>query len=533
MSLFRIAVPLALLAATILAGEHEHQLRLVQLRLELAEKVLKQAEETVQEHRAAFKSSRISEAELREALLAQDEAMAERDRHFIDLEEVRATGREPRHEIAAPLVEKDDFVKARLEISLRFAESRLSMAKRRAADAKRLSEAQAVSRGEILEAESEVEVVRAEHEALEALLRIRLAFVAGELPEAAAERQAAIAEVTSELRQSRSRSRMESRRLREVRTLFEVGRAAKADLREAQIEAARAKTEYEIARLELETLERVGAPRGVTELVFRVKTERDNREKVLDVIRERLARYGYEDVALGLDGEDRLSVRVPAASREKLDRIKALITTLGKLQFRITVEADASEHHAHYWKLFSEARRKGIHEKVASFIGPDDVHGDERARFPDGLRWYRVSDDSSCRRERWARGESGLPLPWVLCALDSFNIAGEDLRDVHAARETGGLGTGWAVYFKVKKAAQERLAKLTSFEEEEDKYMAIIVNGEVHAAPFLQSALSDSGQITGAYTEETAKMLAAILQAGSLETEPELVSERTIPAGEK
>ena len=37
MSLIRIAAPLALLAAAILAGEREHQLRLSQLRLELAD----------------------------------------------------------------------------------------------------------------------------------------------------------------------------------------------------------------------------------------------------------------------------------------------------------------------------------------------------------------------------------------------------------------------------------------------------------------------------------------------------------------
>jgi len=525
----RIAVPFALLAATILAGEDAervHQLRLAQLRLELAEEVLKHAEETVLEHRAAFESGRITGAEFREAMLELDEVRAERDRHALDLKEVRATGREPQHEIAAPPAGKDDFVKARLEVSLGFAERALRMAERRAADVKRLAGASAAPRGEIREADREVEVARAEHEAYEALLRIRLAFVAGRVTEAEAERQAAVAEVTAELKEARTRSQARSERVPELRALLQVGSVTKAELREAQVEAAEAKTEYEIARLELERLEREGAPRGVAELVFRVKMERDNREKVLDTVERRLAGSGFEDVALGAVAEDRFSVRVPAPSRARLDRVKALITTLGKLEFRITVEPGASKHHAHYWKLFEEAKRKGVHEKIASFISPDAVHKDERARFPDGLRWYRIADEERCAKARWPKDGSGEPQPWVLCALDNYNVTGEHLFNVFHAREQGGLGTGWAIYFKVEKTAQERMSKLTSYEE--DKYMAIIVNGEVHAAPILRSALSDSGQITGGYTEDAAKTLAAILQAGSLEHEPELVSEHMV-----
>jgi len=530
----RVAVPFALLAATILAGDdadREHQLRLAKLRFDLAVEVLEYAEGAVREHRAAFESSGISEAQFHEVLLERDEVRSERDRLAIDLEEVRATGREAQHGIAAPLVGGKDLVMARLAISLELAQRRLRMAERRAAEAKRRFEAQAGTAGELLTTTSEVEAARAEHEAFEALLRIRRAFVAGEVPEATADLQAAIAEVTAEATEARSNSQVEAEVLRETRALFEVGRATKAELREAQIGAARTAADYEIARLELERLKGKGAPRDSTELVFRVQADGDQRAQVLDVIAKRFERYGFEDVALGLVGEDRFSVRVRAASREKLDRIKALVTALGKLEFRITVEPGASDHHAHYWKLFEEARKEGVHYEIASFIGPDDVHRDERARFPDGLRWYPIAKKDGYAEERWARDGSGKPQPWVLCELDAHNVTGEHLFNVFHARESGGLGTGWAIYFKIRKVAQERMSLLTSFEE--DKYMAIIVNRKVHAAPILQSTLTDSGQITGGYTEETARMLAAVFQTGSLKHKPELVSERTIAADGK
>jgi hypothetical protein len=527
----RVALTSVLLTATVLAGEdfdREHQLRQVQLRYELAVEILEHAEEAVQEHRAAFEGGRITQEQFHEVLLARDEAKAERDRLALDLEEVRATGREPRPEVMAPLVGGKDLVKARLAIGLELARRRLQMAERRASEAKRLLEVQAGAPDEVLHAVSEVEAARAEHTALESLLKIRRAFLAGELPEAAAERQAAVAEVTAELEQARIRNRLASARARELRALFDVGRVTKAELREAVIEAARTRTELELVRLELERWRRETAPRGGTELDVRVKAGADERARVLDIVAKRLSAYGFKDVTLGPVGEDRFSVLVAAPGREKLDRIKALVTAPGELEFRVTVEPGASAHHAHYWSLFEAARNKGVHETIASFISPDDVPRDERARFPDGLRWYRVADEDGYSKERWAKDARGTPQPWVLCALDGYNLTGEHLLNVFHAREPGGLGSGWAVYFKVEEAAQERMAKLTSYAE--DKYLAIIVDGKVHSAPLLRSALTDSGQITGGYTEETARTLAAVLKAGALKHPPELVSERTVTA---
>lgn len=530
----RAALPFVLLAGLAIAGEEadrEHHLRQAQLRFDLAVEILEHAEEAVREHRAAFESSRVTEAQFHEVLFERDAARAERDRLAVDLEEVRATGREPRPEVVAPLVDGKDFVKARLAIGLELARRRSAFAERRAGEARRLVEVSAGAAGELREALADAEAVRAERGALEALLRIRRLFVAGELPEAAAELQAAIAEVTAELEQARIRSQLASARVPELQALLEVGRATKAELREALVEAARTRTEHEILHLELERLRREGAPGGSAELVFRIKAGGDTRERVLEVIAKRLERYGFKDSALGPVAEDRFSVRVPAPSRERLERVKALVTERGELEFRITVERGASQRHVHYWRLFDEQRKKGVHETIASFISPDDVPRTERARFPDGLRWFRIADEERYAKARWARDEQGKPHPWVLCALDGHNIGGEHLYNVFHARDQGGLGTGWAVYFKVRKSAQQAMSGLTAYAE--DKYMAIIVNGKVHSAPVLQSTLTDSGQITGGFDEESARLLAAVLQAGALKHPPELVSERVIPAEEK
>ncbi|MHC4731149.1 MAG: protein translocase subunit SecD, partial [Planctomycetota bacterium] len=273
--------------------------------------------------------------------------------------------------------------------------------------------------------------------------------------------------------------------------------------------------------------------KGGSELIFKFEFEEGTNKKELlteaiSVIQERIDGYGLKDIALQPIGDDRFAVQISAKDKEKVDAVKDLITDLGHLQFRITVEPKASDNHVYYWKLFAEAKKKGVDEETASLIGPADIKEDEKARFPEGLRWYRIDDDQKARYPdgRQAQDEAGEIQPWVLCEVDTLNVSGEHLYNVFHAREQGGLGTGWAVYFKVKKLAQGAMSKLTSFEE--DKYMAIILNKKVTSAPVLQSTLSDSGQITGGFTEKSSRKLAAILQAGALQKAPVLTSERTI-----
>jgi len=80
----------------------------------------------------------------------------------------------------------------------------------------------------------------------------------------------------------------------------------------------------------------------------------------------------------------------------------------------------------------------------------------------------------------------------------------------------------------VKKAHVPKMAALTRFEE--DKYLAIVVNDRVHAAPLLRDTLSDRGVITGNYTEDEAHALASVLASGELEDRPVLVNETKTPA---
>lgn len=247
---------------------------------------------------------------------------------------------------------------------------------------------------------------------------------------------------------------------------------------------------------------------GGTELLYHVDSDAAEVAGILDA---RLKAYGAQADAELVDRLIR--VRVAATDRERLPAIRDLMVTPGRLEFRVTVEPGATEHYDAYWTYW-----KTLHGADAGDIGTVDS---DRSRYPDGLRWYPVSERA---RPRLA-GRLPDGAPWMLCALDPYNITEEALFDVRAHRDTYG-SSDWTVRCRVKKLFQSSLARLT--EHEPDKYLAIILDGEVYLSPVLQSTLAESGAFP-ADSEEEARRFAATLASGRLPAVPLLVGESTIP----
>ncbi|MCK6461195.1 MAG: protein translocase subunit SecD [Planctomycetes bacterium] len=271
--------------------------------------------------------------------------------------------------------------------------------------------------------------------------------------------------------------------------------------------------------------------KGGTELVFQfdfegVTAKAETLQTAIGIIQQRIDGFGLKDIVIQPLGEKGFAVQISATDREKVDAVKEIITQLGKLEFRITVEPGSNDNYLSYWKLFQDRLAKNIAPAEASRLSQDDMKPDDKTRYPDGLRWYPLSSDarSEYSSSRLPSTEAG-PQPWVLCKLDTYNVTGEDLENVRHALENGGTGPNWSVHFEVEKYAQPRMAGLT---EKEGDFMAILLNEEVNSAPVLKSTLSRNGEISGGFSEAKARQLAAVLQAGALQEKPTLVSERTI-----
>jgi len=272
--------------------------------------------------------------------------------------------------------------------------------------------------------------------------------------------------------------------------------------------------------------------KGGTELVFQfdfenVTARAETLQTAIGIIQQRIDGFGLKDIAIQPIGDRGFAVQISATDKEKVDAVKEIITQLGKLEFRITVEPDSNDNYLYYWKLFQDRLAKNIPGPEASVIKPQDLKPEDQTRYPQGLRWYELSPDAKrefpTTRRPAPPGEG--PQPYVLCKLDEYNISGENLDRVRYGLEDGGRGPNYSVHFEVRKLAQSNMANLTA---NEGDYMAILLNEEVNSAPVLRSTLSRNGEISGSFSEEKAKQLAAVLQAGALQEKPTLVSERTI-----
>ena len=279
--------------------------------------------------------------------------------------------------------------------------------------------------------------------------------------------------------------------------------------------------------------------KGGSELNFRFKFEgvgagerQDLLNEAIRIVQQRVDNFGLKDIEILPLGNDRFSLQVSAQDKAVVDSIKELVTVLGNLEFRITVEKDGSFAYDKYWRRFQEARKKGLDD--AYVIRPGDLEPDDKSRAPNGLRWYDLSARAAGPQAEGGYNPSRLPEggePFVLCIVDTFDVGGEALDSVNYYRDTEGFSGGsYKVSFRVKKEWQSSMRALTETDDSRDKHMAIILNGEIDSAPVLQSTLSSNGEISGSFTEADAKKLAAVLQAGSLKEKPELISERTIAA---
>ncbi len=279
--------------------------------------------------------------------------------------------------------------------------------------------------------------------------------------------------------------------------------------------------------------------KGGSELVFKFDfkdtTDGVGRRRLLDeairIVQNRVDGYGLKDIEITPLGDDRFSLEVSAKDKSVVESIKELVSVLGNLEFRIRVEKDGPFQFEKYWKRFSEARKQGLDD--AATIRFEDLEEGDRNRAPLGLRWVELSNTA---KEPGGYQKAELPgnaEPWVLIIVDKFDVGGDSLSRVSFERpQGGGIGSGafWAVTFGVKKEWQSRMASLTDLNGDDNKHMAIILNDRIDSAPVLRERLRSSGQITGSFTQDDAKQLAAVLRAGALREKPVLVSERTIAA---
>jgi preprotein translocase subunit SecD len=134
------------------------------------------------------------------------------------------------------------------------------------------------------------------------------------------------------------------------------------------------------------------------------------------------------------------------------------------------------------------------------------------------------------RDEPTAAGETATPDPnkptqWVVVESPAV-VDGSELRSADAAQGSGGGDSNYEIDFTLKPTGADKFGAWTGANV--GAYMAVVLNDKVESAPFIKSQITDRGQITGSFTEQSAKDLALTLRSGALPAPLVYLEERTV-----
>jgi preprotein translocase subunit SecD len=122
-----------------------------------------------------------------------------------------------------------------------------------------------------------------------------------------------------------------------------------------------------------------------------------------------------------------------------------------------------------------------------------------------------------------AQGQSG-GQGWLLLDRSPI-VTGGDLRSATPGPDGNQPGF-YQVNFSLSNQAAKRFGPFTG--SNIGRYMAIVLDGQVQSYPRIDGRIDDQGEISGNFTEQSAKDLSLILNAGALPASIKYIEERTI-----
>jgi preprotein translocase subunit SecD len=104
-------------------------------------------------------------------------------------------------------------------------------------------------------------------------------------------------------------------------------------------------------------------------------------------------------------------------------------------------------------------------------------------------------------------------------------VTGLDLRDAEAISYTGDETADYQINFTLRPEGAARFGAWTGANV--GRYLAVILNGKAHSAPYIKSQITDTGQISGNFNRQQAEDIALTLKSGKLPVRLEVLEEGT------
>ncbi|HYY57440.1 MAG TPA: protein translocase subunit SecD [Pyrinomonadaceae bacterium] len=114
---------------------------------------------------------------------------------------------------------------------------------------------------------------------------------------------------------------------------------------------------------------------------------------------------------------------------------------------------------------------------------------------------------------------------WVVVEYPAV-VDGSELRNASAVSSHGGGIDDYQIAFSLKPSGAEKFGQWTGANINE--YMGVVLNDEVKSIAYIKSQITDSGEISGRFTQQSAEDLALTLRSGALPAPIEYQEERTV-----
>ena len=230
-------------------------------------------------------------------------------------------------------------------------------------------------------------------------------------------------------------------------------------------------------------------------------------DELINAIRNRINPGGQKEITLRKYGEEQVEVIIPEVDEAEVEKIKRLITTTGSLQFRIL----ATQQKNAEW--IEKAKANPQMDKILDSAGKLRAwwapvkEGKEDSAREDG----QIAVRKVVRKDK--------EVTEVLVMSDPYDVTGAYLKD--AQGEPSPRAGGWHVSFMFDDEGGRLFGVLTGENKPDPQTgyeyrLGIILDDQLYSAPGLKSQIFKNGEITGQFSKDEVKELAAVLRAGSL-----------------
>jgi SecD/SecF fusion protein len=244
--------------------------------------------------------------------------------------------------------------------------------------------------------------------------------------------------------------------------------------------------------------------------------------KLVTAVSMRVNPSGVKEVTIRPRGSDQIEIIIPTTSdqqgQEEAKRIERIISQAGSLEFRIL--ANKKDHAA----LIERAEAETAKAEKENRHPPTQVK-DEQGKL---LGWWVPVHEGKTPSELLAYSqiakrtvkEHGREVHQILVVKDDFDVTGGFLTQAKPGQDRRGQP---AVDFFFNDEGAQRFGGLTGSNLPDTvgdfkRNLAIILDGELHSAPSINSTITDRGIIEGSFTQAAVQDLVNVLNAGSLPT---------------